>query len=235
TGQGSQTPFTGQGVPPPPEPFPEGWEEAWQPSMDELMIAEGLSPTPFTGQPQTPLAAQGVTPPASPAAPAWGVGTQPGPILNAPGGYTPHPARVADTPNPAGGAGTPNPVYGAGVPNLVYGDEVKRWLEYPLEGFLPFVHEAGVHTERTPSSPPQQITILIHSTGDKARDRRRIRMLYGLLSSHHGRDRFSFHIVEGGRSFLIDFPNSTTHISPRLLRELRSLLGEESWRIEEIQ
>jgi DNA polymerase-3 subunit alpha len=252
-GQGSQTPFTGQGVPPPPEPFPEGWEEAWQPSMDELMIAEGLSPTPFTGQPQTPLAGQGsltpftgqgsqtpftgqgVTPPASPAAPAWGVGTQPGPILNAPGGYTPHPARVADTPNPACGEGVPNPAGGAGVSNLVYGDEVKRWLEYPLEGFLPSVHEAGVRTERTPSSPPQQITILIHSTGDKARDRRRIRMLYGLLSSHHGRDRFSFHIVEGGRSFLIDFPNSTTHISPRLLRELRSLLGEESWRIEEIQ
>ncbi len=205
-------------LPPPPEPFLEGWEEAWQPSMDEMMIAEGRAPfsiaeppspypppsidMPALQEASSPPALEVQTfgnmtvdkgvPPAPPAAPAWDVVLETGTILNALGGYT-----------------------------------AKRWSEQALENLFP--------TERSPSSPPRQITIFLHSTGDRVRDRRRIRMLYGLLSSHHGRDRFSFHIVEGGRSFLIDFPNSTTHISPRLLRELRSLLGEESWHIEEIQ
>ncbi len=88
--------------------------------------------------------------------------------------------------------------------------------------------------EEDPKHPPKQITVILRSTGDKARDRRRIKTIYGTLISFHGRDRFSFQIFENGSGYLIDFPNDTTRICPELLERLRKLMGEESWRVEEI-
>ncbi|MBK6644924.1 MAG: DNA polymerase III subunit alpha [Anaerolineales bacterium] len=82
--------------------------------------------------------------------------------------------------------------------------------------------------------PPQQITVLLRPTGDRDRDKRRIKTLYGTLISYHGRDKFSFQIFENGKGHLIDFPNDTTRICPELLERLKKLMGEESWRVEEI-
>jgi hypothetical protein len=33
---------------------------------------------------------------------------------------------------------------------------------------------------------------------------------------------------------MIDFPNETTRICPELLAQLKNLIGEETWRVEEI-
>jgi DNA polymerase-3 subunit alpha len=82
--------------------------------------------------------------------------------------------------------------------------------------------------------PPQQITVMLRSTGDRERDRRRIKTIYGTLISFHGRDRFSFQIFENGSGHLIDFPNDTTRVCPEMLERLKKLIGEESWRVEEI-
>ncbi|MBV6391331.1 MAG: Error-prone DNA polymerase [Anaerolineales bacterium] len=82
--------------------------------------------------------------------------------------------------------------------------------------------------------PPRQITVLLRPTGDRERDKRRIKTLYGTLISHHGRDKFSFQIYENGKGHLIDFPNDTTRICPELLERLKNLMGEENWRVEEI-
>jgi len=82
--------------------------------------------------------------------------------------------------------------------------------------------------------PPQQITVLLRPTGDRDRDKRRIKTLYGTLISYHGRDKFSFQIFENGKGHLIDFPNDTTRICPELLERLKKLMGEENWRVEEI-
>jgi DNA polymerase III subunit alpha len=82
--------------------------------------------------------------------------------------------------------------------------------------------------------PPKQITVNLRSSGDKEEDRRRIKTIYGTLISFHGRDRFSFQIFENGGRHLIDFPNDTTRICPELLQRLLKLIGEESWRVEEI-
>ncbi|MBI3152065.1 MAG: DNA polymerase III subunit alpha [Chloroflexi bacterium] len=82
--------------------------------------------------------------------------------------------------------------------------------------------------------PPRQITVLLRPTGDRERDKRRIKTLYGTLISYHGRDKFSFQIFENGKGHLIDFPNDTTRICPELLDRLKKLMGEESWRVEEI-
>jgi DNA polymerase III alpha subunit/intein/homing endonuclease len=82
--------------------------------------------------------------------------------------------------------------------------------------------------------PPRQLTITLRSTGDHERDKRRIKTLHGLITSHHGRDKFSFHIFENNKGYLIDFPNDTTRVHPELLAQLKKLIGEESWRVEEI-
>ena len=82
--------------------------------------------------------------------------------------------------------------------------------------------------------PPQQITVFLRPTGDRERDKRRIKILYGTLISFHGRDKFTFQIFENGKGHLIDFPNDTTRVCPEVLTRLKNLMGEESWRIEEI-
>ena len=88
--------------------------------------------------------------------------------------------------------------------------------------------------EEDQGHPPQQITVMLRSTGDKERDKRRIKTIYGTLISFHGRDRFSFQIFENGTGHLIDFPNDTTRVCPEMLLRLKKLMGEESWRVEEI-
>ncbi|MEW6084633.1 MAG: DNA polymerase III subunit alpha [Chloroflexota bacterium] len=88
--------------------------------------------------------------------------------------------------------------------------------------------------EEDQKHPPKQITVLLRTTGDRERDRRRIKTIYGTLISFHGRDRFSFQIFENGSGHLIDFPNDTTRVCPEMLERLKKLIGEESWRVEEI-
>jgi DNA polymerase-3 subunit alpha len=81
---------------------------------------------------------------------------------------------------------------------------------------------------------PKQITVMLRSTSDKERDKRRIKTIHGTLISFHGRDRFSFHIFEGGRGILMDFPGDTTRVCPEMLAKLGKLAGEENWRVEDI-
>ncbi len=88
--------------------------------------------------------------------------------------------------------------------------------------------------EEDQKHPPKQITVMLRSTGDRERDRRRIKTIYGTLISFHGRDRFSFQIFENGSGHLLDFPNDTTRVCPEMLERLKKLIGEESWRVEEI-
>jgi len=107
-------------------------------------------------------------------------------------------------------------------------------VELPHETLLPSLYVPLAMEDRDQEHPPRQITITLRSTGDHERDKRRIKTLYGTLISHHGRDKFSFQIFENSRAHLIDFPNDSTRISPDLLERLKRLIGEESWRVEEI-
>jgi DNA polymerase-3 subunit alpha len=102
------------------------------------------------------------------------------------------------------------------------------------KAFIPSLYVPLAKENKDKEHPPQQITILLRPTGDKERDKRRIKTLYGTLISYHGRDKFSFQIFENGKGHLIDFPNDTTRICPEALERLKKLMGEESWRVEEI-
>ncbi len=102
-------------------------------------------------------------------------------------------------------------------------------LQVPASIYVPLAKE-----EKDKDHPPQQITVLLRSTGDKDHDRRRIKTIFGTLISFHGKDRFSFQIFENGSGYLIDFPNDTTRVCSEMLERLKKLMGEESWRVEEI-
>jgi len=82
--------------------------------------------------------------------------------------------------------------------------------------------------------PPRLITVFLRPSGDNDRDRRRIKNVYGILISAHGKDRFQFQVFENGKGHLIDFPNDTTRVGPDMLERLKKLIGEDTWRVEEI-
>lgn len=164
-------------MPPPPDNFPEGWENQWQPSFDEAAVAAQPEPKFKKNEAVTP------------------------PLV----------ARAA------AGLST--------VEDMDSGNE-------PEEALLPSLYVPLARQDK--EHPPRQITVNLRTTGDRDRDKRRIKTLFGTFISHHGRDKFSLQIFENGRGHLIDFPNESTRIGPELLERLKNLIGEESWRIEEI-
>jgi hypothetical protein len=173
------TPLEGEGLPPPPDNFPDDWDAEWQPSFDEAATASKPAPKFKKDEPITPPRA---------AVPS---------LLEDPGEQ---PAQSID--------------------------EALTFTRMPSL-YVPLAKEEADH-------PPKQITVNLRASEDKERDKRRIKTLHGTLISFHGRDKFSFQIFENGTGHLIDFPSETTRISPELLARLLRVLGEESWRVEEI-
>ncbi|MCX6079698.1 MAG: DNA polymerase III subunit alpha [Chloroflexi bacterium] len=99
---------------------------------------------------------------------------------------------------------------------------------------LPPIAPPRLEEPRDDSLPARLITIFLRPSGDNDRDRRRIKNVFGILISNHGKDRFQFQVFENGRGHLMDFPNDTTRITPDMLDRLKKLIGEETWRVEEI-
>jgi DNA polymerase-3 subunit alpha len=190
-------------LPPPPDAFPPGWDEAWQPDFEVAQIASRPEPKFKKNEPVS------------------------------------LPPEVIPAPKPepeAGEPSTPEKMEATPEPGLeARPGMVVQAVEAPVHmvAKLPSLY-APVAQMDDRTHPPQQITVLLRPTGDRERDKRRIKMLHGTLISFHGRDKFSFQIFEGGKGHLIDFPNDTTRVCPEVLARLKKLMGEESWRIEEI-
>ncbi|HEX6035025.1 MAG TPA: OB-fold nucleic acid binding domain-containing protein, partial [Anaerolineales bacterium] len=179
-------------MPPPPDNFPDDWENEWQPSFEQATIA---------------------------AHPDSEHRTEPKPVATEP------PPRTEPVESPKNGAKTP-PASQALQP--------VEPVQIPPADVLPSLYIPLAQEEKDKEHPPQQITVMLRSTGDKDRDKRRIKTIYGTLISFHGNDRFSFQIFENGKGYLIDFPNDTTRVCTEVLERLKKLTGEESWRVEEI-
>jgi len=82
---------------------------------------------------------------------------------------------------------------------------------------------------------PRMLKLVLRANGDRERDARRLKRVYGLLHSYPGKDRFTMYIFENGNYYLIEFPNETTGISPELIHKLVELVGEENVQVEPIQ
>jgi len=190
--------LTDDPAPPPPENFPAGWDQEWQPSFEHAAAAAQADTGGIKQQaPESEhngAAAEGAVPSKPPTASPRALGNVPAPTK----------------------AGLTTPV----------GPQLPRT---PPSLYAQTREEAA-----DPDHAPVQITVRLRSTGDKERDRRRIKAIYGTLISFHGQDRFSFHIFEDGRGVLLDFPGETTRICPEMLDRLRRLTGEENWSVDEI-
>ncbi|MDP2965496.1 MAG: DNA polymerase III subunit alpha [Pelolinea sp.] len=84
------------------------------------------------------------------------------------------------------------------------------------------------------SQGPTLVVSLV-SCGSKERDNRRLKQIYGVLTSVPGADRFAFFCKENGHSYRLDFPNDHTAISDSLLRELKGMVGEMNVAVEETE
>ncbi|WP_322793841.1 hypothetical protein, partial [Bellilinea sp.] len=62
----------------------------------------------------------------------------------------------------------------------------------------------------------------------------RLKRVYGILRAEPGKDRFAFYVFEGNNRVLLEFPNDTTGITPRLLKELTETVGEGNVMLETI-
>lgn len=178
-------------VPPPPDNFPDDWENQWQPSFDEAIIASRPEPM-ADNKPVSSLHAR----------------------TEAVQAQIEHEQREQKEAAREAVAVQSIPVEVPQIPPSIY---------------VPLAKE-----DKDKDHPPQQITVTLRTTGDKDHDRRRIKTIYGTLISFHGKDRFSFQIFENGSGYLIDFPNDTTRVCPEMLERLRKVIGEESWRVDEI-
>ncbi|MEW6717870.1 MAG: DNA polymerase III subunit alpha [Chloroflexota bacterium] len=96
----------------------------------------------------------------------------------------------------------------------------------------PYIIPPKTRTETGDS--PRMITIILRASEDNTRDVLRLRRAYGILSAYPGEDHFAFYILEGERSFLIEFPNFTTGVCDDLLDRLHKLVNPENVRVEPI-
>ena len=143
----------GHDFPPPPDNFPDDWDEEWQPSFDNAEIAARAEPKAYDKN----IEARDITESAQSEAEVEDVKPVEVP-------------REAVAMQPA-------------VP-------MKVEPKLPPSLYVPLAQEEDA------THPPKQITVILRSTGDKDRDKRRIKTLYGTLISFHGHDRFSFHVFE---------------------------------------
>ena len=185
-------------MPPPPDNFPDNWDNEWQPSFEQATLAARPEPKaeskPAASEPRHQL------------------------------------EPTEEEIKPKGWKNTP----AARELVEVHAVPPVEPVQIPPTDFLPSLYIPLAQEEKDKEHPPQQITVVLRSTGDKERDKRRIKTIYGTLISFHGKDRFSFQIFENGKGHLIDFPNDTTRVCIEVLERLKKLMGEESWRVEEI-
>ncbi len=82
---------------------------------------------------------------------------------------------------------------------------------------------------------PKLLTVVVRVDPDAqpGSSGRRIRRLHGLVSSYPGRDHFAFTILEGGKVYLVDFPEVHTNVCGELIGKLRELVGEDNIQVEE--
>jgi hypothetical protein len=154
----------------------------------------------------------------------------------------PAPLAAAPAQPPAGESASPKPTPApAESPTIplrekkaapAVSDEIVPPLRIPPAPFFVSPLQQSAAQE---SSEPRMITMLLHSTGERERDARRIRRAHGVLISFPGHDRFAFQIFEGSRYYQLEFPSNTTGISAPLLQKLVELVGEENIRIEPIR
>ncbi len=101
-----------------------------------------------------------------------------------------------------------------------------------LRYLVPPIPPGGVPPEE--SGEMRMVKVILRSTGDRQRDVQRLKRVHGILRAAPGNDRFALYLFEGSARFLLEFPNETTGITNRLLRDLSQAAGEGNVIVETI-
>ncbi|MFZ6018576.1 MAG: hypothetical protein ACOYXO_03125, partial [Chloroflexota bacterium] len=101
-----------------------------------------------------------------------------------------------------------------------------------LRYLVPPLPPEGIPAEE--SGEIRMVKVILRSSGDRERDVQRLKRVYGILRAEPGKDRFAFYVFEGNNRVLLEFPNDTTGITPRLLKELTETVGEGNVMLETI-
>jgi DNA polymerase-3 subunit alpha len=137
---------------------------------------------------------------------------------------TPEPALAAPEPEPAPVPPARGPAAAPAAPAA----EPVAPLPPPL---LPEVQRPPLARG---DAPPQMVTVVLRSSGDRARDILRMRRIHGMLISYPGHDRFAIYVIERKRGYRLEFPNDTTALHDELRARLESLVGAENVKVEPI-
>jgi hypothetical protein len=86
------------------------------------------------------------------------------------------------------------------------------------------------------SGDPQQaaswIYVYMQRSGDDDKDRRKLRMLFNIMTEYPGNDRFTIIIEGAGKNgHKMEFPNHTTNKCDSLLMKLNKQVGAENVQI----
>ncbi len=213
--------------PPPPENFPAEWEKSTTPydaiAEVETATAEAVA-SPAAKEPVAKYTA--VAPAAEPVVAGVAVAPEPPP--------QPQPAPMPD--EPVSLASAPIPPAEKQAPA-----QANPLQEAPTSP-TPAAEKAqpAPSNEATPPAAPpktgrpRRIVVDLHATSDRLRDKLRIRRVHGALIAYPGNDLFALRIFEEKRSYLIEFPNSSTGINDELLARLHDIVGEENIHIENL-
>lgn len=112
-------------------------------------------------------------------------------------------------------------------------------VSIPSNGNLQTVTAVDIQVEQCQMEPIVEqkennkiVLLQLASCGSKERDIRRLRQIYGFLTSTPGKDHFAFVCEEDGQSYRLEFPNDNTYINDSLLKELKGMVGESNVMVE---
>lgn len=196
------------GLPPPPDSPPDPWFDGpMTPSTAEKAAqpAQPANPEPQDQPEDEP--AESIEPMAVEIEPQ----SQPEPAF----------AATPDKPESA-----PSPLNADPALSAAHAPEepARRWLPPSAEKAAP----------PRPEGPPQMVTVVLRSSGDRARDILRMRRIHGMLISYPGDDRFAIYVIERKRGYRLEFPNDSTHITDELRARLEQVVGAENIKVEPI-
>lgn len=199
-------------TPPPPEEPPDWhlYSAGFPPDWNEPAVAMPVKPSGKAAPP--------------PPAPASALPVEPSPAAQA----APLPVK------PAGPVAEARPAAALIQPAQPAREE--RTVEPPtLASVRYLVSPALRDAAEDESEQPRMLKVVFHPSGDKPRDKRKLRNVHGKITSFPGKDRFAFVISERSLQYLVEFPNYTTGICPALLEKLADMVGEENLIIEPIR
>ena len=82
---------------------------------------------------------------------------------------------------------------------------------------------------KAPEAPPRKVSVILATTDDAEKDRRKLQRIHNAMVKYPGVDRFRIIVQRGANSTALDFPEQTTNICESLQRDLLQIVGGDEF------